>query len=324
VAKGVPTASETTGDPQGARIERVAVADIGTNSTRLLIAEVAAGQLLRTLARRTTVTRLGAGVDRHGRLGEEAIARVFETLRRYREEIDRHSVDRALAVMTSAVRDAANGDEFAAAVRERFKLEPHVLSGEHEARLTYLGALSSRSADERRRTLVIDIGGGSTELVSGCGRKLGFHVSVQAGVVRQSERHVHSDPPDPAELESLAREVRELLADAVPEQERAGVEIAIAVAGTATSLAAIAQRLEPYDPARVEGYRLTADERERILASLAAMTLAERERVPGLHPARAPTIVPGIVILGEVMRLFGLESVEVSEHDILHGAALAL
>jgi exopolyphosphatase/guanosine-5'-triphosphate,3'-diphosphate pyrophosphatase len=324
VADRAQARSEAASDASPVGGERVAVADIGTNSTRLLIAELAGGRVARTLARHTTVTRLGAGVDREGRLSAEAIDRVFATLARYRADIDRHSVDRALAVMTSAVRDAANGGEFAAAVRERFGLEPHVLSGEQEARLTYLGALSGRPTDEQRRTLVVDIGGGSTELVLGRGREVGFHVSVQAGVVRQSERHIRSDPPAAAELEELAGEVRALLANAVPERERSGVELAIAVAGTATSLAAIAQRLEPYDPDRVEGYTLTAPERERILASLARMTRAEREQVPGLHPARAPTIVPGVVILGEVMRLFGLEAVEVSEHDILHGAALAL
>jgi exopolyphosphatase/guanosine-5'-triphosphate,3'-diphosphate pyrophosphatase len=307
-----------------ARQGRVAVVDIGTNSTRLLIAELAGGRVARELERDTRVTRLGEGVDAQGRLGEGAIARVLEVLACYHERIRAAGARHAVAVLTSAVRDSANGSEFARAIGARFQLEPHVLSGEQEARLTYLGALSSREPGERRRTLVLDIGGGSTELVIGRGREVCFHVSAQAGVVRQSERHIASDPPSAGELEAVAADVRERLQDAVPVGERGGVELAIAVAGTPTSLAAIAQRLEPYDPERVHGYRLTAAERDRVLAELAAMPLAERERVPGLMPARAATILPGIVILAEVMALFGLESVEVSEHDILRGAALAL
>ena len=301
----------------------VAVVDIGSNSTRLLIAELSAGRIARELRRVTTVTRLGAGVDAGGRLAEDAEQRVFETLDRYRGEIERARVDRAVAVLTSAVRDAANGAAFAAAVAERYGLDAYVLEGEQEARLTFLGATGERDPDERTPTLVIDIGGGSTELVIGAGRDVGFHVSTQAGVVRQSERHIDHDPPGAGELDAVARDVRAILAAAVPEPERRTVEQAIAVAGTPTSLAAIAQALEPYDPERVHGYRLTGIERDEILARLAAMTLEERRAVPGLHPGRAPTIVPGIVILTEVMRLFGLDAVEVSEHDILRGAALA-
>src|SRR5579875_664727 len=299
--------------------ERIAVVDIGTNSTRLLIADVSGGRVARELARRTLVTRLGAGVDRQGRLSAEAIARVLEALDGYQREIEAAGAQRCVAVLTSAVRDSANGERFAAALRERYGFATHVLSGEQEARLTYLGATSERRAGEARRTLVIDIGGGSTELVIGSGRRVGFHVSTQAGVVRQSERHIRSDPPAPGELQALAEEVRELLAAAVPASERS-VDEAIAVAGTPTSLAAIAQRLSPYDPERVHGYRLGARERESILAQLAAMPLAERRRVPGLAPARAPTILPGIVILAEVMALFSLDQAEVSEHDILRGA----
>ncbi len=301
----------------------VAVVDIGSNSTRLLIAELSAGRIVRELHRETTVTRLGAGVDAGGRLAEDAEQRVFETLERYRSEIERAHVDHAVAVLTSAVRDAANGGAFAHAVAGRYGFAAHVLEGEQEARLTFLGATDERDPDERTPTLVIDIGGGSTELVIGAGREVGFHVSTQAGVVRQSERHIGHDPPSAAELDAVARDVRAILADAVPERERRTVELAIAVAGTPTSLAAIAQALDPYDPERVHGYRLTETERDEILAQLAAMTLAERRAVPGLRPGRAPTILPGIVILIEVMRLFGLDAVEVSEHDILRGAALA-
>jgi exopolyphosphatase/guanosine-5'-triphosphate,3'-diphosphate pyrophosphatase len=275
----------------------VAVVDIGSNSTRLLIAELDAGRVTRELVRHSEVTRLGAGVDADGRLRDDAMQRVFSTLDGYKAEIDAHDCQAAVAVLTSAVRDSANGSEFADAVRTRYDLEPHVLTGDQEAQLTFLGATSERDPADRRPTLVLDIGGGSTEMIVGSGGEVGFHVSTQAGVVRQTERHLQADPPDPG---------------------------GIAVAGTATSLAAIAQHLDPYDPTRVHGYLLSAGESERILGELAAMTLEQRRQVPGLHPDRAPTIVAGVLIFREVLRLFGLDQIEISEHDILRGAALGL
>jgi exopolyphosphatase/guanosine-5'-triphosphate,3'-diphosphate pyrophosphatase len=250
--------------------------------------------------------------------------RVYSTLEDYHELIERHGVDRALAVLTSAVRDAANGQEFADTVRERFGLEPHVLSGDEEARLTFLGATSERDPEDSTPTLVIDIGGGSTEMVIGTGHEVSFHVSNQAGVVRQTERHIHSDPPTVEEREALGDDVREIFAKGVPEDQRRAVEHAIAVAGTATSLGAIAQKLEPYDPEKVHGYVLSLDEIDEMLEHLASLPLQERREVPGLHPDRAPTIVAGAIILAETLRMFGLERAEVSEHDILRGAALGL
>jgi exopolyphosphatase/guanosine-5'-triphosphate,3'-diphosphate pyrophosphatase len=172
--------------------------------------------------------------------------------------------------------------------------------------------------------LVIDIGGGSTEFVIGTGRKAGFHVSNQAGVVRQTERHLQSDPPTDSEIDQLAADVRKIIEEGVPPEHREAVSHAIAVAGTATSLASIAQALVPYDPKKVQGYVLTNDERKTLQDRLASIPLEQRKQTPGLDPARAPTIVAGAVILGEVMRLFGLQQVEVSEHDILRGAALGL
>jgi exopolyphosphatase/guanosine-5'-triphosphate,3'-diphosphate pyrophosphatase len=209
-------------------------------------------------------------------------------------------------------------------VHARYGLEPHVLAGDEEARLTFLGATSERDSAGRAPTLVLDIGGGSTEMIVGSGSEVGFRVSTQAGVVRQTERHLHADPPDPAEMDELAADVREILEANVPADRRGEVAHGIAVAGTATSLAAIAQHLDPYDPERVHGYLLGAGESERILGELAAMTLEQRRHVAGLHPDRAPTIVAGVLIFREVMRLFGLDQIEISEHDILRGAALHL
>jgi exopolyphosphatase/guanosine-5'-triphosphate,3'-diphosphate pyrophosphatase len=173
-------------------------------------------------------------------------------------------------------------------------------------------------------TVVIDIGGGSTEFIIGRDRTAGFHVSLPAGVVRMSERHIHSDPPAPEELQNLAADVRQTFLDGLPAEERSAVKSAIAVAGTATSAAAIDQELDPYDPARVHGYPLLLGTVEMLLARLAEMTEAERRQVVGLHPDRAPTIVAGMILLAEAMRLFELEQVEVSEHDILYGGALRL
>jgi exopolyphosphatase / guanosine-5'-triphosphate,3'-diphosphate pyrophosphatase len=303
---------------------RVAVVDIGTNSTRLLIADLSDGRITSELRRLTTVTRLGVGVDADGRLREDAMQRVFATLEKYRALIDRDRADVSLAILTSAVRDSANGAEFAETVSTRYGLTTRVLSGDQEARLTFLGATSERDADDRTPTLVADIGGGSTELVIGSGTRVGFHVSTQAGVVRQTERHLHTDPPTPAELDELAQDVRSILSDGVPTDRRDSVRHAIAVAGTATSLAAIEQRLEPYDPDRVHGYILRRAQCRRILARLAELPLQRRREVPGLHPDRAPTIIAGALILVEVLTLFDLDQVEVSEHDILRGAALGL
>lgn len=302
---------------------RIAIVDIGTNTTRLFVAEVLAGRVSEQLHRESRVTRLGGGVDANGRLAEDAIEREHGVLEAYRRAIEDSGVERRVAVMTSAVRDAANGQEFATSVQERYGLETHILSGDEEARLTYLGATDELPPSSAERLLVLDIGGGSTELVIGHGRQLDFHVSTQAGVVRQADRHIHSDPPSDHELAAVAEDVRQTITAAVPQERRRAVDRAIAVAGTPTSLASIAQSLEPYDPARVHGYRLTEVERERILDRLRRMPLAERQRVPGLHPDRAVAILPGAVILGVVMELFGLDAVDASEHDILRGAAVA-
>jgi exopolyphosphatase / guanosine-5'-triphosphate,3'-diphosphate pyrophosphatase len=304
---------------------RIAVIDVGTNTTRLYVAEVVGGEVVAELTRGSRVTRLGAGVDASGRLADDALAREYEVLEEYRRVIDVAKPQKAVAVMTSAVRDADNGEDFASEVNARFRLKTYVLNGDDEARLTYFGAASTFDANDGRydeRTLVFDIGGGSTELVIGYGRDPEFNVSTQAGVVRQADRHIKSDPPTPGELEAVAHEVRGILYDAVPADRRTGIELALGVAGTPTSLAAIAQRLDPYDPARVHGYRLTASQRDQIFSDLSQMTLEQRQHVPGLHPDRAVAILPGIVILREVMELFGLDIIEVSEHDILRGAAL--
>jgi len=298
---------------------RVAVVDIGTNSTRLLVADVEGGRVTE-LERRSTVTRLGRGVDSSGTLAADAIEEVCDTVAEYIDLYRALEPAAVIPIATSAVRDAGNSGAFLAELRERFALDARMLRGEEEARLTYLGACADRPS--ANGTLVVDIGGGSTELVVGSGPEVGFHVSLQAGTVRHTERHLVSDPPAPGELEALADDVGALIDAELADDAPAGTGEGIAVAGTPTSLAAIDQELDPYDPDKVHGFVLSLDSIQRMCSMLAAKPLAERLQVAGLHPGRAPTIVAGVVILIQVMRAFGLREIEVSEHDILHGAAL--
>jgi exopolyphosphatase / guanosine-5'-triphosphate,3'-diphosphate pyrophosphatase len=301
---------------------RVAVVDVGTNSTRLLVADVHDDGSIAELERRTQVTRLGEGVDSSGVLSDAAIGRVLATLDDYLKVIEAYGAQARPAVLTSAVRDAANGPGFVEMVERRYGLEARALAGGEEAQLTFLGAMSDRDPTDPTPTLVIDVGGGSTELILGVGRTVEFFVSLQAGVVRQSERHLSHDPPTLRELNAVGAEVASLIDREVPEGVRGAATHAIAVAGTATSCAAIDQALDPYDPSRVHGYRLPLTTLKLLLARLASLDLAERRKVRGLHPDRAPTIVAGVIIVIRVLEAFELEGFEASEHDILRGVAL--
>jgi exopolyphosphatase/guanosine-5'-triphosphate,3'-diphosphate pyrophosphatase len=285
----------------------VAVIDIGTNTTRLLVAERDGDGDIVELERRTIITRLGQGVDATGRLADEAKDRVAEAIASYREIIDRVGAGQVVAVATSAMRDAENGPEFRDYLKSKFGVDARTISGDEEARLTFLGATAGRNDD--RDTVVIDIGGGSTEYVVGRpSEEPTFHTSTQMGSVRFTERFLKSDPPGEHELQELAEAVRETVPDVKAEH-------AIAVAGTATSLAAIDGAEE------VHGYRLNLGACERITAMLAGMPLEDRRNVRDLHPDRAPTIVAGAVILTESVRTLDLGEVEISDRDILHGAA---
>jgi exopolyphosphatase/guanosine-5'-triphosphate,3'-diphosphate pyrophosphatase len=297
----------------------VAVIDVGSNSTRLLVADVADGRVAK-VERQSRVTRLGRGVDLSGQLSSEAVEAACEAIGDYVAICEEAGARQVVAIATSAVRDASNGEAFVAELRERFALSARVLDGVEEARLTYLGATAERPPTVP--TLAIDIGGGSTELIVGTGHEIAFHASLQAGVVRHTERHISSDPPTTAELEALAADARSLIEAAVAGRAEARASAGIAVAGTPTSLAAIELGLEPYDPERAHGHLLTLETIQHLLSQLASAPLGERARIPGLHADRAPTIVAGVVILVEAMRAFGLDRIRVSEHDILYGTAL--
>ena len=286
---------------------RVAAVDIGTNTTRLLVAEVAE-ESIHELHRETHITRLGEGVDARKRLLPLPIARVRNVLADYRRTIEQLGAERTLAVATSAVRDAENGEAFLAEIEWGYGFTTRLVSGDEEALLTRRGVRPAAGA------LVLDIGGGSTELIVD-----DFHASLDLGSVRYTERFVQTDPPHPAELDACAVAVHSVL------EERAPVRPgrAVGVAGTVTTLAALDLGLDRYDRERVHGHRLTLEAARTQLARLAALPLAERRSIPALDPDRAPVIVAGAVILTETLAFFGLDTIEVSERDILDGIALA-
>ncbi len=298
---------------------RVAVVDLGTNSTRLLVADARRGRL-REVARRLTITRLGEAVDERRQLDPAARRRVEECLSAYVREADELRAQRRLAVATSAVRDAADGREFLARIEQRLALETRLLSGDEEALLTFRGVAASRPLSEE--TLVVDLGGGSTELIVGRRDAVTSHASLDLGCVRLTERFLHHDPPAPAEIVAL----RTFVHDIVTERRDSGStpRRAIGVAGTVTTLATLDLGLREEDPALVDGHTLS---RTRIGAQarrLAAATVSELRSTRGIHPDRAPVIAAGALAIDEILAAFGLEAIEVSETDILHGVALDL
>jgi exopolyphosphatase/guanosine-5'-triphosphate,3'-diphosphate pyrophosphatase len=297
----------------------VAVVDLGTNSTRLLVARPGADGLVE-LHRASTVTSLGSGVDLTGSLSAEAMERTCEAVSDYREVWTSMEARKVLASATSAVRDADNGEAFVAEIRERFDLDARTLSGEEEALLVFRGATAEHRGEAS--TLVVDIGGGSTEIVIGEGESTRFHTSLQAGVLRHSERHLISDPPDPEELENLANEILSTVQEARDRSDSNGIERAVAVAGTPAALAAIERGETNPDRADIHGALLSLETVQRSLSRLSAMSHAERSEVPGLRADRAPFIVAGTVILIQIMRAFEIDQVEVSESDLMHGLAI--
>ena len=289
---------------------RVGVVDLGTNTTRLLVADVDDGSV-DEVERRVDITRLGEDVDRRRRLLPLPIARVRNVLTDYRRAAERLGAERVLAIATSAVRDAENGEAFLGEIEWSYGFTTRLLSGDEEAELTFRGVTSARALTEP--TLVLDVGGGSTELVVGDAGGISFATSLDVGAVRLTERFGD-------DVDGAAGAVAALLGERVPDDVRPGAMIG--VAGTVTSLAAIELGLGDYDPDRVHGHVLARATVERELGRLAAMTVDERMQVVGLEPGRAPVIVAGTVVVREVLRHFGLDALEASERDILHGAAL--
>lgn len=296
-------------------MSRVAAIDIGTNSVLLLVAE-STGGALRPVVERATITRLGEGVDRSGELSSAARARTKECLARYAEEARAHGVTALAAVGTSAMRDARGGPEFAAEIGALLGVAPRIVSGDEEARLTFRGALSGLDVDGP--CLVFDVGGGSTEIVAGSGRTPGARVSLDVGSVRLTERHVAHDPPLPAELEAARATVRGALAAAPRPAPGATI---VGVAGTVTTLAAIALEMAPYDGARVHGARLRASDVSGVAARLASLPLERRREVRGLDAKRADVIPCGAIIVDETLSWLGATELVVSDRGVRWGLA---
>lgn len=302
---------------------RVAAVDCGTNSVRLLVAELdpAAGTS-RDLARRMEIVRLGQGVDRTGRLDAGALERTLEALRGYRKLADDLGTESVRMVATSATRDAANRDDFVDGVHDVLGVEPEVITGDEEARLSFLGAtreLAGR-ADVARPYLVVDIGGGSTEFVIG-GTGVTACRSVNIGCVRLTERHLRDDPPLPEQIEAATADIDAAIdtaAQAVPLLEAGAL---IGLAGTVTTVAGIAADLPEYDPDRIHHSRVTATRVHEISTELLGMRHAERAALKVMHPGRVDVIGAGSLILDRIAARVGLPEVLVSEHDILDGIA---
>ncbi len=298
---------------------RVAAVDIGTNSTRLLVADVEDGRIA-DIERETRVTRLGEGVDERRRLLPVPVARVRNVLSDYRRTLEGLGAERTLVIATSAIRDAENGEAFLGEVEWSYGFVTRLLSGHDEALMMFRGVTSGRRLDAG--TVILDIGGGSTELVAAGPDGVRWHESLDIGSTRLTERFLHGDPPTRDELDACAAAVRALLAERVPDEIRSATQSAIGVAGTITSIAALALGLEEYDRERVHGPVLTADALSQQLDRLASVPLAERRKLRPLDPERAPVIVAGAVIAREALSFFGADALEISERDILDGAVL--
>lgn len=295
---------------------RVAAIDCGTNSLRLLLADLPGGEELR----RMEIVRLGQGVDRTGRLAAAAIERTRTALAGYAAQIARFGAERVRMIATSATRDAANAGEFRDMVRATLGVDPEVVTGDEEARLSFAGAVRGLPSTAEPPYLVVDIGGGSTEFV--LGRSTVEHaVSVDIGCVRMTERHLHADPPAPAEVVAAEADIRAAVDRALSAVPGHGAATLVGLAGSVTTVAAIALGLESYQPTLIHHARLSYDEVAKVTATMLRMTAAERLAVSVMHPGRADVIGAGALVLRVVMECTGAESVVVSEHDILDGIA---
>ncbi len=306
-------------------MSRVAAVDIGTNSTRLLVADLDGNgrdAKLLPVDRRTQITRLGEGVHDNRTLRPDAIARTIDTLRTYRGLIDDLGATKVRATATSASRDAANRDEFFDPAEQVLGVRPELLSGDEEAQLEFLGATAESSATPPY--LVVDIGGGSTEFIVGTEAPVGL-CSIDIGCVRLTEQFLHSDPPTAEELSQAVSVVRDHLADVdrlVP--GAAGARTLIGTAGTMWTLAAIELGVDPSESDRIDGFHLSRAAAEEVFRTLATEPISRRRHNPGLDPGRVDIIVGGAIVAVSVMRHWGFDELVVSEADILDGLARSI
>ncbi|MEX0428915.1 exopolyphosphatase [Nocardioides sp. DS6] len=302
---------------------RVAAIDCGTNTIKLLIG-ARSEDGLDVDVREMRMVRLGQGVDRTGVLADEALARTFAAIDEYAALIRDHGVERTRFVATSATRDAANADVFVAGVRERLGLEPEVVAGEEEAALAYAGAVRHLRHEPRLPVLVVDIGGGSTELIDGhtlTGDPAAAH-SMDIGSVRLHERHLRSDPPTTAEIDACVRDIEEHLDESPVTVEQAAT--VVGVAGTVTQLAVGVLGLAAYDREAVDQAELAVGDVHALVDRLLRLSVAERRALPWMHPGRADVIGAGGLILSRVLRRARVERLVVSESDILDGIAWSI
>jgi len=302
-------------------VSRVAAVDIGTNSVRLLVADVDGTSprdaKIVPLDRRMRITRLGQGVDRSRALAPEAIARTTAVLREYHDVLAEFGITQVRATATSAARDATNRAEFFTAATDALGVTPELLSGEEEAALSFLGATAD--LDAPAPYLVVDIGGGSTEFVLGTDAPVGL-VSLDMGCVRITEQFIHSDPPAPEELSNAVAVVRDLVAE-VPRAIPGALDAVtlVGLAGTVTTVAAVEQGLPEYDPEKIHHFRLTREAAEDVFRTLATESAEQRKHNPGLEPGRVDVIVGGAAVLVGIFRVLGFDDMLVSEADILDG-----
>jgi hypothetical protein len=312
-------------DADERRVTRVAAIDCGTNSLRLLVADVdqAAGRLA-DVDRRLEIVRLGEGVDATGRLAADALARTLRVLRSYQRIIEDVSASAVRMVATSATRDAANAGEFVAGVRDILAIEPEVLSGEEEARLSFTGATAELAGDAAGPYLVTDIGGGSTEFVLGDPGVATAAVSVNIGCVRMTERHLHHDPPGDGEIAAARADIDAALDEVARQIPVTAARTLVGLAGSVTTVAALVLGLDRYAAERIHHSRVSVEAVRAVTESLLAQTRAERARLAVMHPGRADVIGGGALVLTQIMERFGFGEVLVSEHDILDGLAWSL
>jgi exopolyphosphatase/guanosine-5'-triphosphate,3'-diphosphate pyrophosphatase len=309
---------------------RVAAIDCGTNSLRLLVADLPDdGGALVEVTRRMRIVRLGRGVDRTGRLDPAAIERTREALAEYADQIRELGAQRIRMVATSATRDASNADDFHAMVTATLGQAPEVVSGEEEARLSFAGAVAGLPAAAPVPYLVVDIGGGSTEFVLGgatspTGTSVAHAVSVDIGCVRMTERHLSSDPPTAAQVEAAQADIAAAVDRALAVVPARSARTLVGLAGSVTTVAALALRLTGYDPKMIHHARIPYRDVATVTATLLGLTHEQRLALPPMHPGRADVIGAGALVLRVVMEKVGADSVVASEHDILDGIAASV
>lgn len=299
---------------------RFAGLDLGTNTFLLLIAEVSANSLT-PLFEKETVVRLGKGVDAEGNINAEAMQRGLTCLREYATHAREHGCEKILAVGTSALRDAKNREAFLSVIKQETGIAVNVISGETEARLTYRGALSNKR-DLREPLAIIDIGGGSTEVVLGTHEHISSARSADIGSVRLTERLLKHDPVQAAEVQAFREHAEQVMRATWPLSELKNVASMIGTAGTITTLAAMAQGLTQYEPERIDRFVLSLTKLNEIVATLTRLPIAERKKLAGLNPARADVILAGALLLETFMRVYGFDHIVVSNRGLRHGVVL--